>query len=109
MDWLPNIEGMLWFAKEILPLIRRRRPNCRVVVVGRRPGPEILDLAAADPGIEVTGTVPDVRPYLWKSQISILPLRIVGGTRVKVYEATPAGSQVGSPSISIKSLALHAE
>jgi glycosyltransferase involved in cell wall biosynthesis len=105
MDWLPNIEGMLWFAKEILPLIRRRRPNCRVVVVGRKPGPEILDLAAADPGIEVTGTVPDVRPYLWKSQISILPLRIGGGTRMKVYEAMAAGLPVVSTTVGIEGLA----
>jgi len=105
MDWLPNIEGMVWFAKEILPLIRRRKPDCRVAIVGRKPGPEILALAAADARIEVTGTVPDVRPYLWNSQISILPLRIGGGTRMKVYEAMAAGLPVVSTSVGIEGLA----
>jgi polysaccharide biosynthesis protein PslH len=105
MDWLPNIEGVVWFAKEILPLIRRRKPACRVVIAGRKPGPEILALAAADAGIEVTGTVPDVRPYLWNSQVSILPLRIGGGTRMKVYEAMAAGLPVVSTSVGIEGLA----
>ena len=105
MDWLPNIEGVVWFAKEILPLIRRRKSTCRVAIVGRKPGPEILALAAADPLIEVTGTVPDVRPYLWNSQISILPLRIGGGTRMKVYEAMAAGLPVVSTSVGIEGLA----
>lgn len=105
MDWLPNIEGMVWFAKEILPLIRRRKPACRVVIAGRKPGPEILALAAADAGIEVTGTVPDIRPYLWNSQVSILPLRIGGGTRMKVYEAMAAGLPVVSTSVGIEGLA----
>jgi glycosyltransferase involved in cell wall biosynthesis len=105
MDWLPNIEGILWFVKEILPLIRRRKPSCRVAIAGRKPGPEILALAAADAGIEVTGTVPDVRPYLWNSQISILPLRIGGGTRIKVYEAMAAGLPVVSTSVGVEGLA----
>jgi glycosyltransferase involved in cell wall biosynthesis len=64
-----------------------------------------LALAAADPLIEVTGTVPDVRPYLWNSQISILPLRIGGGTRMKVYEAMAAGLPVVSTSVGIEGLA----
>ncbi len=105
MDWLPNSEGVLWFAKEILPLIRRRKPNCRVAIVGRKPGPEILDLAAVDARIEVTGTVPDVRPYLWNSKISILPLRVGGGTRLKVYEAMAAGLPLVSTSVGIEGLA----
>lgn len=105
MDWLPNIEGMVWFTKEILPLLRRRKPDCRVAIVGRKPGPEILALAAADAGIEVTGTVPDVRPYLWNSKVSILPLNIGGGTRMKVYEAMAAGLPVVSTSVGIEGLA----
>jgi glycosyltransferase involved in cell wall biosynthesis len=105
MDWLPNSEGVLWFAKEILPLIHRRKPNCRVAIVGRKPGQEILDLAAADAHIEVTGTVPEVRPYLWNSKISILPLRVGGGTRLKVYEAMAAGLPLVSTSVGIEGLA----
>lgn len=105
MDWLPNIEGVLWFAKEILPIIRRRKPDCRVAIVGRQPGSEIQALAAADPGIEVTGTVADVRPYLWNSRVSILPLRIGGGTRMKVYEAMAAGLPVISTTVGVEGLA----
>ena len=104
MDWLPNVDGMVWFVKEILPLIRKRRPDCRVSIVGRKPDPKVLELAS-DPNIEVTGTVPDVRPYLWNSQVSILPLRIGGGTRMKVYEAMAAGLPVVSTTVGVEGLA----
>ena len=90
MDWAPNSDGILYFVSEILPLIRQQRPATRLTVVGRSPGPEIQALAAADPGIAVTGTVPDVRPYLWDAKVSIVPLRIGGGTRLKIYEAMAA-------------------
>ena len=102
MDWLPNIDGMKYFAAEILPLIRREKPDCTVSIAGRRPPPEILALAENDPRIEVTGTVPDIRPYLWRSAVSIVPLRIGGGTRLKIFESmagrvpvvsTPIGSE----------------
>jgi glycosyltransferase involved in cell wall biosynthesis len=105
MDWLPNSDGMLWFAREILPLIRRQKPECRVVIAGRKPGPEISALATTDKNIEVTGTVPDVRPYLWNSRISILPLRIGGGTRMKVYESMAAGVPMISTSVGMEGLA----
>src|SRR5262249_31790913 len=64
MDWLPNIDGVLYFVREILPLVRRRIPACSLAVVGRKPSPEILSLAREHPGISITNTVPDVRPYL---------------------------------------------
>src|SRR5260370_21606832 len=67
MDWLPNIDGMLHFVRETLPLIRRRRPDCTLAIVGRAPSAEISELARRDPKIQVTGTVPDVRPFLWAS------------------------------------------
>jgi glycosyltransferase involved in cell wall biosynthesis len=104
MDWLPNSEGVVWFAREILPLIRQRKPDCRVAIVGRQPGPEVLALAAADPGIQVTGTVPDVRPYLWNAKVSILPLRVGGGTRLKVYEAMAAGLPLVSTTVGVEGL-----
>ncbi|MEO8099696.1 MAG: glycosyltransferase [Acidobacteriota bacterium] len=104
MDWLPNNDAVLWFAKDILPLIRQRKPNCKVAIVGRKPDPRVLDLAGSDADIEVTGTVPDVRPYLWNSQISILPLRIGGGTRMKVYEAMAAGLPVVSTTVGVEGL-----
>ena len=105
MDWLPNVDGILWFAAEILPLLRKHKPDCTVAVVGRKPDPKLLALAATDPRITVTGTVPDVRPYLWNSRISILPLRVGGGTRMKVYEAMAAGVPVVSTLVGMEGLA----
>ena len=104
MDWLANIDAVKYFVQEILPLIRRQLPDCRFAVVGRTPPREILDLAAADPGIIVTGTVPDIRPYLWGAKISIVPLRIGGGTRLKIYESMAAGTAVVSTSIGAEGL-----
>jgi glycosyltransferase involved in cell wall biosynthesis len=107
MDWLANIDAVTWFVREVLPLIRRERPAIRLAVVGRTPSQEILDLAAADPGILVTGTVPDVRPYLWGAKISIVPLRIGGGTRLKIYESMAAGTAVVSTVVGAEGLAVQ--
>ena len=105
MDWLPNIDGMLWFAAEILPKLRAHKPDCSVAIVGRRPDPRLVALAAADPLITVTGTVDDVRPYLWASRVAILPLRIGGGTRMKVYESMAAGVPMVSTAVGMEGLA----
>jgi polysaccharide biosynthesis protein PslH len=104
MDWRPNIDGIRWFAAEVLPLIRRRRPDCSLAVVGRRPTAEIRQLVERDPRIHVTGTVDDVRPYLWESAVSIVPLRVGGGTRLKIYEAMAARIPVVSTTIGAEGL-----
>ncbi len=104
MDWMPNIDGAQWFAREILPLIRKRKPDCSVVFAGRTPTAAVLDLAKADPLIRVTGTVPDVRPYLWGATASIVPLRIGGGTRLKIFESMAAGVPVVSTTIGAEGL-----
>jgi glycosyltransferase involved in cell wall biosynthesis len=105
MDWMPNIDGMLYFTREILPLIRRRKPDCSVVICGRDPAPEIRALAERDPRVSVTGTVADVRPYLWGSLVSIVPLRVGGGTRLKIYEAMAARVPVVSTAVGAEGLA----
>jgi len=107
MDWLPNIDGMRWFCQDVLPLIRASRPDCRLSVVGRTPSREILRLAERDPLIEITGTVPDVRPWLWKAAVSIVPLRIGGGTRMKIYEAMAARTPVVSTTIGAEGLEVN--
>jgi glycosyltransferase involved in cell wall biosynthesis len=104
MDWSPNIDGLLYFQAEVLPLIRRQRPGCTLQIVGRRPERQILAMAEKDPLIRVTGTVPDVRPYLWNSKISIVPLRIGGGTRLKIYESMAARVPVVSTTIGAEGL-----
>lgn len=107
MDYLPNIDGVRYFVDRILPLIRRRRPECSLTVAGRRPGPEIRVLAEADPRIRVTGTVDDVRPYLWNARVSIVPLRSGGGTRLKIYESMAAGRPVVSTAVGAEGLLIH--
>lgn len=107
MDWLPNMDGIRYFVREILPLIRRRRPETTLAIVGRTPPPAIQALAAADRLITVTGTVPDVRPYLWGAQVSIVPLRIGGGTRLKIYESMAAHVPVVSTPIGAEGLSVE--
>lgn len=107
MDYLPNIDGVQYFVREILPRLRRQRPQCTLTVAGREPDASILALAQADPGIRVTGTVADVRPYLWGSAVSIVPLRIGGGTRLKIYESMAAQTAVVSTTIGAEGLTVH--
>jgi glycosyltransferase involved in cell wall biosynthesis len=104
MDWLPNIDGVEYFVREILPLVRRKVPACTLAVVGRTPSAAIRALAERDPGIQVTGTVADVRPWLWGSKVSIVPLRIGGGTRLKIYESMAAGTPTVSTGIGAEGL-----
>ncbi len=107
MDWLPNIDGMRWFIRDILPLIRRSAPNCSVAIVGRNPTREVEEFAKSDPLIHVTGTVPDVRSWLWGAKLSIVPLRIGGGTRIKIYEAMAAKAPVVSTAVGAEGLSIH--
>lgn len=104
MDWMANIDGALWFVREVLPLIRKQKPHCSVALAGRRPAPALLDLAAGDRRIHVTGTLPDIRPYLWGAGVSIVPLRIGGGTRLKIFEAMAARVPVVSTTIGAEGL-----
>jgi glycosyltransferase involved in cell wall biosynthesis len=107
MDWLPNVDGARFFMREVLPLIRAKRPGCSLVLAGRSPVPEIQAYAASDPLITVTGTVADIRPYLWGAGVSIVPLRIGGGTRLKIYEAMAAGVPVVSTPVGAEGLAVR--
>ena len=85
MNYRPNYEGALWFAREILPLVQKSVPNARAYFVGASPVPALR--AAAGPGIVVTGRVADIRPYLQFSSAVIAPLRIARGVQNKVLEA----------------------
>jgi glycosyltransferase involved in cell wall biosynthesis len=107
MDWLPNEDGVTYFVREVLPLIRRRRPECKFAIVGRTPPESILKLGRITPGVLVTGTVKDVRPYMWGASVSVVPLRIGGGTRLKIYEAMAAGLPVVSTVIGAEGLEVH--
>lgn len=104
MDWMPNIDGAAWFVSDVLPLLRRRYPECSLALAGRSPGPAVQALGQADPRIRVTGTVPDIRPWMWGSRVSIVPLRVGGGTRLKIYEAMAAGVPVVSTTVGAEGL-----
>jgi polysaccharide biosynthesis protein PslH len=87
MDWMPNGDGISWFADDVLPRIHRVLPDVTLTVVGRNPPPAIQALAARDSRLRVTGTVPDVRPYMDQASVFVVPLRVGGGTRLKIFEA----------------------
>ncbi|MGV3658749.1 MAG: glycosyltransferase [Prosthecobacter sp.] len=103
MDWMPNIDGVLWFAREVLPRIRGRLPGTRVKIIGRNPPPSIQALAA-DPLIEVTGTVPEVQPHVHACSLIAVPLLAGGGTRIKIFEAMAMGVPVVSTTIGAEGL-----
>ena len=103
LDWLPNEDGLTFFSKEIWPLIRARRPAARFQIVGRSPSREMLALSRIE-GIEVIGTVPDTRPWLSRAALVVVPLRIGGGTRIKIFEAMAMGKAVVSTSIGAEGL-----
>jgi len=105
MDWYPNEDAVLHFLEAILPRIRSRAPGVSFSVVGRNPTPRLR--AAADAaGARVTGTVPDVRPYLAEADVYVVPLRIGGGTRLKIFEALAAGKAVVSTTVGAEGLPL---
>ena len=105
MDWLPNEDAMLHFAGEILPRIRRAHPDVTLSIVGRSPTPAVLRLAQ-QPGIEVTGRVDDVRPHVAAAAVYVVPLRIGGGTRLKIFEAMAMGKAVVSTTVGAEGLPL---
>jgi polysaccharide biosynthesis protein PslH len=104
MDWLPNEDAMIFFAREILPRLRRRVPGVSLLIVGRRPSPKIRALEISSPGLRVTGTVEDVRPYIRRGAVFIVPLRVGGGTRLKIFEAMAMGSAVVSTPVGAEGL-----
>jgi polysaccharide biosynthesis protein PslH len=107
MDWLPNEDAVAWFAEAILPRIRAQVPDVRFTIVGRTPSQPVLNLARVHPDVTVTGSVPDVRPYMERAGAFVIPLRIAGGTRLKVYEAMGMEIPIVSTAIGIEGLPLR--
>ncbi len=104
MDWLPNEDAMRHFVHEILPRIRAVEPSVTLSIVGRDPTSTVQQLADHAAGIEVTGRVNDVRPDIARSQVYVVPLRIGGGTRLKIFEAMAMGRAVVSTTIGAEGL-----
>jgi sugar transferase (PEP-CTERM/EpsH1 system associated) len=95
MDYRPNVDAVLWFADAVLPLIRQRAPGAHFWVVGQQPHARLAALAGRE-SVTITGRVPDVRPYIAGAGVYVVPLRIGGGTRLKVLEAMAMGQALVS-------------
>jgi glycosyltransferase involved in cell wall biosynthesis len=104
MDWLPNDDAMKYFIRMILPRIRAACPETVLTIVGRKPFPGLTAMTRELPYVRVTGQVDDVRPYLERAAVYVIPLRIGGGTRLKVFEAMAMEKPVVSTSIGTEGL-----
>ena len=91
MNYEPNVDAAVWLADAVWPLVRRVRPDARLVLLGASPSRRVRALARRDPTVEVTGTVSDVRAQLWRSAVAAAPLRLARGVQTKVLEAVAAG------------------
>jgi sugar transferase (PEP-CTERM/EpsH1 system associated) len=90
-SYAPNADGAVWFARHVWPLVKTRVPGARLTLAGASPLRRVRQLADDDPSITVTGLVPDIRPYLWRSAVAIAPLFEARGLQNKVLEAAAAG------------------
>jgi sugar transferase (PEP-CTERM/EpsH1 system associated) len=93
MDYFPNVDAVEYFTTAVYPRIRRRLPRARLLIVGQRPARRVRRLAKID-GVEVTGAVPDVRPYFARAHVSVAPLRVAQGMQAKILEAMAMGAPV---------------
>lgn len=106
MDYSPNVDALRWFFEEIHDKLREWVPDVRVLIVGKAPLAEVKAYAER-PGVTVTGGVPDVRPYYRRAWLQIVPLRIGGGTRLKIPESMAMGTPVVSTTIGAQGLELR--
>ena len=104
MDWLPNEDAIRYFTEQIMPRIKKEVPGVTLTVVGRNPYPSLVELSKRDASVTVTGRVDDVRPFIEESAVYIVPLRIGGGTRLKIYEAMAMEKAIVSTSIGAEGL-----
>ena len=102
IDYYPNTDAVLFFLNDVLAQLVARYPHLRVCIVGRKPPESILSQQSL--GVEVTGVVDDIRPWLDRADVVIVPLRIGGGTRLKILEAMAMGKAMVSTSLGAEGL-----
>lgn len=105
MDWLPNDDAAVFFCREVLPLIWEQNTNVKFYIVGKSPSAAVRELAQKDPRIVVTGRVEDVRTYIQRAKIFVVPIRIGGGTRLKILEAMSMQKAVVSTTVGAEGIA----
>jgi len=103
MDYRPNIDAALWFAGEVLPMIQSSVPGVRFQIVGQNPHPR-LDVLRNHPAVDITGSVPEIGPYLAAASVLVIPMRVGGGTRFKALEAMAACRPIVSTSLGVEGI-----
>lgn len=104
MHWYPNADAMLFFAREIWPILKKKIPNIKINVIGLAPPEELVEYSKNDPHLNVLGFVDDVRPYVAKAAVYVVPIRVGGGTRLKILDAMAQGKAIVSHSIGAEGL-----
>lgn len=107
LDWFPNVHGVSWFIEEVLPRVREQIPQTKLRIVGRAPSAELQRDVCRWFGVELVGEVADVRTYLHKAAMLVVPLHIGGGSRIKILEALACETPVVSTTIGAEGLALR--
>jgi glycosyltransferase involved in cell wall biosynthesis len=106
LDYSPNTDGLAWYFEAIHPLVLKQRPDFKVILVGKNPTDEVRKYASL-PSVDFAGEVPDVRPYYQKAWMQLVPLRIGGGTRLKIAEGLAMSNPVVSTTLGAQGLELH--
>jgi glycosyltransferase involved in cell wall biosynthesis len=104
MTWYPNRDAMTYFCRQILPLIKNQIPEIELAVIGRNPPRELVEMADGDGSIKLLGYVEDVRPHINRAAVYVVPIRVGGGTRLKILDAMACGKAIVSTSIGCEGL-----
>ena len=107
MDYFANEDAVRFFVRKIFPIVQKANPRATFSIVGRNPSKRLFSLASSHLGVEVSGTVPDVRGHIASSGVYVVPLRIGGGTRLKILEAMAMGKAVVSTTVGAEGLEVH--
>jgi polysaccharide biosynthesis protein PslH len=104
LDWRPNVDAMLYFLESIWPIIRGSYPEATIAIVGRNPMDALREKSVGLPGVDLVGTVDDVRPYMARAEVVVVPLRVGGGSRLKILEAMAMEKAVVSSGVGAEGL-----
>jgi len=109
MNWFPNRDAVLLMADKVWPVLSQALPDARLTIVGASPPQAVLDLAARDARVTVTGFVNDVRPYMERAQVYLCPMRDGGGTRLKILDALAMGIPIVATQMALEGIEVAAE
>jgi glycosyltransferase involved in cell wall biosynthesis len=99
MNMFANRDAVEWFLEAVWPTVKARVPGVRFYAIGQRPSPQVLAAAARDEAVLAPGHVPDIRPWVEKAAVYVVPMRVGGGTRLKVVDAMAQGKAIVSTTL----------